>query len=122
MERTASLHALSVIMVLSLALIACGRSDDVASLRDACEANADFEACNSLARLHFEGVGAAEDKDRAIVLFERACSGGYTDACSNLNTLAGLYETGAGVTKDSVRAADLYLKACHGGVAAACNR
>ena len=116
------MHALSVITVLSMALISCGRSDDAASLRNACEAKADLEACNSLARLHFEGVGAPEDKDRAIVLFERACSGGYTDACSNLNILAGLYETGAGVTKDSARAADLYAKACRGGVAAACNR
>lgn len=113
----------TLIALLSVALIGCSRKqDDAAALRTACEEKSDLKACNSLARLHFEGVGAPEDKDRAILLFDRACSGGYTNGCENLNVLAGLYAEGGGVPKDSGKAADLYQKACKGGVTAACGR
>ena len=111
------------LLLLALPLVACTmKKDDAASLRSACEEKADLKACNGLARLHFEGVGAPEDKDRAILLFERACSGGYTNGCENLNVLAGLYAQGGGVPQDSAKAADLYQKACKGGVTAACGR
>jgi TPR repeat protein len=70
--------------------------------------------------MHFEGVGAPEDKDQAIQLFDRACKGGYGNACANLNILAGLYARGDGVPKDTARAAVLYQAACKGGVTAAC--
>jgi TPR repeat protein len=113
----------TLIVLLSVALFGCSKKkDDAESLRTACEEKSDLKACNSLARSHFEGVGAPEDKDRAILLFDRACSGGYTNGCENLNVLAGLYAQGGGVPKDSAKAADLYQKACKGGVTAACGR
>src|SRR5688572_3641843 len=43
----------------------------------------DMKSCTGLARMHFEGAYAPDDKDRAIELFELACGGGYSEACSN---------------------------------------
>ena len=101
-------------------ILACGKGgSDLASLERRCTEN-DMAACTTLGRMYFEGAEAVEDKDRAIELFDKACSGGDSGACANLNSLAGLYAQGAGVPRDSARAAMLYQKACAGGVAGAC--
>lgn len=116
------MRRLCVMPLLGLALAGCGSGNDAASLARACEQQGNLQACTALGRLHFEGVGAPEDKDRAILLFDRACSGGDAGACANLNTVAALYESGAGVPRDSARAADLKRTACRGGVTVACAR
>ena len=67
--------------------------------------------------MYYEGEGVVQDRGRAAELYQRACEGGDSQACSDLGFS---YARGAGVTKDPARARKLYERACDSGVAPGC--
>lgn len=75
---------------------------------------------NLLGNAFDDGVAAIKKKqfDKAAVLFNKACKGGYPEGCFYLGAM---YSSGAGVEQNNMKAFDLYTKACDGGYATACN-
>jgi TPR repeat protein len=72
----------------------------------------ELAACHNLAILV-----EPRDAPRAAALYDRACSGGSSLACSNLGRL---YEAGRGVAKDPRRALALFAAACAAGERVGC--
>jgi TPR repeat protein len=75
-------------------------------------------SCYQLGVLYDTGRGLpAADPARGRELFERACQGGSTKACSEIS---GKLLSGTGVAADVTRGRELAGKACEGGSAAGC--
>jgi tetratricopeptide (TPR) repeat protein len=73
------------------------------------------QTCLGLGNKYRDGDGVPKDLDRAAELYDRACKGGLTDACDNLDNLGLHYAEGAGVQEDESHAVALYEEACDGG-------
>lgn len=90
-------------------------------LRIKCD-NGDYKECASLASYYYlgeeQGIAIKQDLSKAVKLYNKACSGGYANACSGL---ASMYDAGKGVKKNKRKALKLEQKACNGGDMSACH-
>ena len=74
--------------------------------------------CNNLGVLYRQGFGVKQDIQKAIDLFNKACSSNYMMACTNLGDM---YRAGTGVSYDFEKAVKLYEKACNNSEMTGCN-
>ena len=76
----------------------------------ACGLENKASGCYNLAVLYFEGTGNVEKNfEKAISLYEKACSAKFALACNNLGYI---YESGNGADQNFTKAAAYYEKAC----------
>src|SRR5262245_34152755 len=108
MTKRRGLSGIVFLAAVSLAVVAGAQADDVAVLRQGCEAG-NAEACLRLARMFTGGEGVPRDPaagtaffEKAGALFRKECDQGEPGSCTRL---AQLYRAGSGVPKDLARAA-----------------
>ncbi|HHO53913.1 MAG TPA: sel1 repeat family protein [Deltaproteobacteria bacterium] len=82
----------------------------------ACEGG-DFEICQHLGTVYWEGLGAEVDRVRASEMFARACEGNVAKACVDVGVL---HSMGEGVPEDKEKAAGFFRKACKLGAVGGC--
>ena len=66
---------------------------------------------------YYNGEGVTQSIEKALSLFEKACSGNDSDACYAIGVL---YENGEGVPKSTEKAQQYYKKSCDLGNKKAC--
>ncbi|MDX9720103.1 MAG: AgmX/PglI C-terminal domain-containing protein [Myxococcota bacterium] len=76
------------------------------------------QGCNLLGVALLEGLGGAEDKTRALALFEAACAAEVSVACANAGSV---YFRADGVSADLKKAREYLNTACEAGEFVACN-
>lgn len=77
----------------------------------------DKARCTGLAYIYNNDKGVAQDRSKAIALYEQSCEAGAEHACFSLGFD---YENGKGVERDIHKAKEFYKKACDMGYQAAC--
>ncbi len=82
----------------------------------ACDAQ-EMSACNRLGLMYYEGHGVKQDREKAVLLYRKACEHGYMLSCNNLGVV---YNNGDDSTKDLQQAIHLYQQACDGNEALGC--
>ncbi|HEV7691100.1 MAG TPA: TIR domain-containing protein [Hyphomonadaceae bacterium] len=75
-------------------------------------------AMTLLAAAYETAIGVTKDLDRALALYNEACSLGMQRACTEVGTL---YFNGDGVAKDRTKASVILEKACQAGDIDGCN-
>ncbi len=91
-------------------------------LKTSCN-NGDYKKCTLLAEYYTRGeeewgLNIKQDLPKAVKLYNKACSGGYANACSGL---ASMYNAGKGVKKNERKALKFNQKACVGGDVVSCH-
>jgi hypothetical protein len=84
-----------------------------------------MDGCNAMGLLYVQGKFTPPSTDseslaqKAVVLFQKACSGNINMACYEL----GLdYEAGYGISPDRAKAKSLYQQSCSAGFRPACDK
>jgi TPR repeat protein len=72
-----------------------------------------LKGCDYLGYLYAQGLGGAQDAEKAAGVFLKACTGGNLSSCASLGSL---YEDAGNGTE----ARTYYQKACDGGLAESC--
>jgi TPR repeat protein len=118
----------SAALALALVISACGGGavtlrpgatcdgGNVKDCRTRCDQN-EGRACYRLGWYHEEGVGVGHDIDKAISLYDRACTANYAVACRALGIV---YWQGEEVDRRPKKAIAYYQKACALGISEAC--
>jgi hypothetical protein len=71
----------------------------------------DMKACNNLAHRYEKGLGVVKrDEKRALMLYNKACTGGAAGSCFNMGIL--LFAKGKSSPEDQAEAVGFYRKAC----------
>jgi TPR repeat protein len=79
----------------------------------ACDAG-DLRACNYLGFLYAQGLGGAQDAEKAGTVYQNACDRGNLSSCASLGSL---YQDAG----NNGEARKYFKKACDGGLAEGCN-
>ncbi len=75
------------------------------------------KSCYYAALFSYTGLGTKKSYEKAMSLFDQACSGGDMYACYNLGVL---YSSGQGAAQSYEKAVSLYDQACSGGEMKGC--
>ena len=95
-------------------------------LTKACQ-QGDAGACGYLGVSYDNGEGVAQDKSKAVELYQKACDGQFARNTSRVKFAGGcfnlgmMYEGGKGVKQDDFKAAEFYRKSCDGRNKFGCN-